>query len=80
MLDPRALADPTADDEETARFARMTPEERLELFLPLCDLTDAIVRGRPDAPALRAATPRSPESEALWARLMEHGRRGNAGR
>ena len=73
MLDPRALSDPTADDEETARYARMSPEERLELFLQLCDLTDAIVRGRPDGHALRAPTPRSPESLALWARLMERG-------
>ncbi len=76
MLDPRALVDPSADEEETARFARMTPEERLELFLQLCDLTDAIVRGRPDAHALRAPTPRSPESLALWARLMERNGRG----
>lgn len=49
----------------------MTPEERLEIFIQLCDLTDSIVNGRPDAERLRAPVPRSPESEALWKRLMD---------
>lgn len=48
----------------------MSPEERLALFLELCALADEIVRGRPDADAIRAPTPRSPESEAVWRRLM----------
>jgi MFS transporter, DHA1 family, inner membrane transport protein len=68
------------DDElrrETERFARMTPEQRLALFLELCDLTDSIQRDRPDAEALRRPAPRSPESESLWKRLMaEHRRHG----
>ena len=58
------------EDDETDRFAKMTSEERLALFLELCDLTDSIVNGRPDREALRARTQRSPESEALWVRLM----------
>lgn len=78
MLDPRdigRLAEEGAGDDR-ARFARMSPEERLALFLELCELADEIVRGRPDADAIRAPTPRSPESEALWARLMRRGRHG----
>lgn len=57
-------------DRETERFARMTPEERLRIFLELCDLTDSIQRERPDAEALRHPVPRSPEAEQLWKRLM----------
>lgn len=53
----------------------MTPEERLAIFLELCALTDSIVRNRPDADALRAPTPRAPESEALWRRLIVESRR-----
>jgi hypothetical protein len=61
------------EDRDTERFARMTPEERLALFFELCDLMDSIVEGRPDPAALRAPTPRSAASEALWQRLMKHG-------
>lgn len=75
MRDPRSIAFASDEDDETERFARMTPEERLALFLELCALTDSIVRHRPDAEALRAPTPRSPESEALWLRLIAEARR-----
>ncbi len=78
MVDPRSLA--AHDEDDVARFARMTPEERLAIFMDLCRLTDSIVRGRPDAAALRAPTPRSPESEALWQRLIEASRRERVGR
>lgn len=76
VLDPRDLgrAEDDAERERLAELARMTPEERLRIFVSLCDLTDSITRGRPDAEALRAPTPRSPESEALWQRLMERAR------
>jgi hypothetical protein len=63
---------PTPPDD-TERFARMSPEERLSLFLELCDLTDGIVANRPDAERIRRGTPRSAEAEALWRRLMEKG-------
>jgi hypothetical protein len=75
-MDPRALG---AGLERDERFARMTPEERLEVFLQLCELTDSIVRNRPDAERVRAPHPRSPESEALWRRLIESARRDRAG-
>lgn len=68
---PRAPAHPESDAE---RFASMTPEERLALFIELCDLADSIVNARPDREALRAPTPRSAEAEALWERLMQRRR------
>lgn len=76
-MDPRQLAALAHDEEDDARLARMTPAERLETFLELCELTDSIVRHRPDAERLRAPTPRSPASEALWMSLIEraHGER-----
>ncbi len=52
------------EDRDTERLAKMTPAERLALFLELCDLTDSITAGRPDAARLRAPTPRSTETEA----------------
>lgn len=61
--------------DDTERFRQMAPSKRLALFLELCDLTDAIVAGRPDPDALRAPTPRSVESEALWRHLMASYRR-----
>lgn len=78
MVDPRSFGALAQEDDDVARFARMTPEERLSLFLELCALTDSIVRHRPDAEALRAPTPRSPESEALWLRLIAEARRERA--
>ncbi|MDQ3033499.1 MAG: hypothetical protein M3Y87_13855 [Myxococcota bacterium] len=80
MLSPADLQRFTEDGRDTERFAVMTPEERLALFLQLCELTDAITRGRPDADALRAPTPRSPESEALWLRLIARARDERRGR
>ncbi len=80
MRDPRSLAGSAEEDDDVRRFARMTPEERLAIFLELCVLTDSIVRNRPDADALRAATPRSPEAEALWRRLIDEARRERTGR
>jgi hypothetical protein len=60
-------------DEDTARFAVMSPGERLALFCQLCDLTDAIQAGRPNRSALRAPQERSEEAIALWKRLMRGG-------
>ncbi len=76
VIDPRELAARAAEDEarDRDRFRAMTPEERLRVFVELCELTDSISLARPDAERLRAGTPLSPESEALWTRLMERGR------
>jgi len=79
VIDRLRLAAVTAEEErDTERFARMSPAERLALFLELCELTDSIVRNRPDAEALRAPTPLSPESEALWRRLVASARERRA--
>ena len=69
MLDPRQLG-VLSEEDDTERYRAMTPSERLALFMELCALTDSIVRHRPDAEAIRRATPRSAESLALWQRLM----------
>ena len=52
----------------------MTPAQRLELCLQLCDVTDSIVNARPDRDRLRAATPLAPETEALITRLIAEAR------
>lgn len=72
-MDPRALAAEIGREGED-RFRRMSPEERLAIFIELCELTESIVRGRPDADRLRSPAPRSPESRALWKRLMARAR------
>lgn len=76
MLDPRDLAAAEEEQDDVGRFAAMSPEQRLALFLELCEVADSIVRYRPDAAAIRAPTPRSEEAVALWHRLMERARRG----
>ena len=76
MLDPRAFAEAAAADDDVDRFAAMTPEERLVVFLELCELTHSIVTERANAEDLLAPTPRSPESEALWMRLVDQARNG----
>jgi hypothetical protein len=68
-----ALSGAHPDGDDVDRFARMRPEERLKLFLELCDLTDSIQAGRPNRAALRAPAPRSAESIALWQKLMRRG-------
>jgi hypothetical protein len=60
----------SAPPDDADRFANMSVEERLQLFLELCDLTDSIVNARPNRDALRRPTPRSASSEAVWKRLM----------
>lgn len=62
------------DDRD--RFRAMTPEQRLALFIQLCDVTDSVVNARPDPSRLRQPHPRSTEAEALWQRLMLAADRG----
>jgi len=77
LMRPDALGElASSAQEDTRRFARMTPSQRLALFLELCDLTDAIQAGRPDRERLRAAQLRSEEAIALWASLMSRSRGG----
>ncbi|MGE0784659.1 MAG: hypothetical protein AB7S26_03150 [Sandaracinaceae bacterium] len=72
MLDPRDIG--RSEDEDLDRFRRLTPKERLALFIELCDLGDSITAGRPDRDRLRSGEPRSEASEALWRRLMRDAR------
>lgn len=62
------------DEADLARFRAMTPAERIELCLQLCDLTDSIVNARPDRERLRAPTAVSPETGALLSRLIREAR------
>jgi hypothetical protein len=67
-------ADP---DDDTDRYAAMTPADRLQLFEQACELARSILAQRPDAEAVLARrVPLSPESEALWLRLVKEARRG----
>ena len=75
-MDPASFGSSSTDVDDTARFARMSTEERLALFLQLCDLTDAIQAGRPGGSISREGHPRSDEALALWARLMHSARDG----
>lgn len=59
------------DEDELRKLRAMSIEDKLALFLELCDLSDSIVNARPDWEKLRAPTRRSAESEALWKRLMK---------
>jgi hypothetical protein len=72
-MDPRSIG--AGQPAGSSRFSAMTPEERLQIFVELCDLTDSIVRNRPDADHLRAAAPLSAASEATWQRLVQEARR-----
>jgi hypothetical protein len=62
--------------DDTLRFARMTPEQRLALFFELCELMDAVQADLPNRQALRAPHPLSEESVTLWAKLMRRARHG----
>lgn len=62
--------------DDVERFRAMSPTERLELFIELCDLTDSVVNARPDADQLRRPERRSDEAEALWKGLMSGSGRG----
>lgn len=73
-MDPKELGKPDPSLDAPDRFAAMSPEARLSLFLELCDLTDSIQQGLPRRAALRAEHPRSDEAIALWARLMRRNR------
>lgn len=65
-----------AASKQDAKLAPLTPEAGIALCLELCELTDAIIDGRPNAEALRQPHPRSAEALALWQRLMKAARDG----
>ena len=67
------------DDRD--RYAAMTPEERLAVFVEVCELARTILEGRPDrARVLADVEPMPPEAEAAWKRLVVESRRGRSAR
>jgi hypothetical protein len=67
------------DLSETARYAAMTADERLECFVDVCELARAIIEERPDRRAvLRDEDPMPPVAAAAWARLVREARRGRS--
>jgi len=71
------------NDEEAeiraAELREMTPDQRLARFAQACALSTAILQSRSDAlDVLASEEPLSPESEALWLRLVAEARRGQA--
>lgn len=65
------------DDAE--RYASMTPEERLAVFVEVCELTRTILEERPDrARVLEDREPMPAAAEVAWRRLVARGRRGQA--
>src|SRR5262249_17424311 len=67
----RAAAPPwlgRVDDlSDTARYTAMTPDERLECFVQVCDLARTILQGGPDrARALAEQEPMPPAASRRW--------------
>jgi len=69
------------DIDDRERFAAMTPAERLEVFVEVCDLAHTILEARPDRAEVLAGTePMPPAAEEAWLRLVREARRGRHGR
>ncbi|MEI8259415.1 MAG: hypothetical protein WCJ30_27420 [Deltaproteobacteria bacterium] len=66
-------------DQDVQRFARMTPDERLEYFVQACELAESILRGRADAAEVLARRePMSPRADEQWRALVARSRRARA--
>ena len=71
----------TADLSDPARFRAMTPDERLESFVQVCELARTILDERPDrAAVLERIDPMPPEAERRWRELVAQARRARAAR
>jgi hypothetical protein len=69
------------DLSETARYAAMTPDERLRCFVDVCELARTIIQERPDRRAvLSDEDPMPPVAAAAWARLLREARDGRSTR
>jgi hypothetical protein len=77
-LPPWVTAHAKAKEEEEIReYASLSPEERLERFCQISRLSWALFSQNPRREeALAQRDERSPESLALWRRLMRERRRG----
>lgn len=64
------------DDPQRARYAAMTPDQRLALFVEACELADALLAPRADRrEVLRARQPMPPQAETRWLELVREARR-----
>ena len=61
--------------DDSARYAAMSPEERLAIFVEVCELARTILEDRPDrARILGEKEPMPPAAEAAWRRLVGEAR------
>lgn len=67
------------DDRD--RYAVMTPEERLRVFVEVCELARTILDDRPDRARILAENePMPPMAEASWLRLVRDASRAGSAR
>lgn len=63
------------EDPERARFAEMTPEERLAIFVEVCEVGRAFLESRPDRrEILRWQEPMPAHAERSWRELVRRAR------
>ena len=67
--------------DDCEQYAAMTPEERLRVFVGVCELSRTILQDRPDRARILAETePMSPAAEATWLRLVHEASRARSSR
>lgn len=65
------------EDPERKKWAARTPEERLAIFVEVCEVDRAFLESRPDRrDILRHQEPMSPEVERTWLELVRRSRSG----
>lgn len=70
-----------AELSDADRYAEMTPDERLDCFVEVCELARTILEGRADAAQVLASVePMPPFAEEAWRRLVRESRGGRAAR
>ncbi|RMF25067.1 MAG: hypothetical protein D6760_01875 [Deltaproteobacteria bacterium] len=67
------------DDRD--RYAAMTPEQRLAVFVEVCELARTIIESRPDRTAILAENePMPAAAAATWQRLVAEARHARSSR
>lgn len=67
--------------DDRARYAAMTPEERLAIFADVCELARTILEERPDRQRILSGNePLPAHAEATWLRLVREARRARPAR
>ena len=71
----------TGDLSDPAHLRAMTPDERLEGFVEVCELARTILEERPDrAAVLERVDAMPPEAERRWRELVAQARRARSAR